>query len=94
MTTPSIRRALAVGFLLCACAIVGACDRTSPDDAQASSPVVASGAQASQAVERNELQDWAQQAVSASADATQHASRQAAHDTTKALATPVIHTVD
>jgi hypothetical protein len=87
------RRSMAVCLVTCACAIVGACSKTTESE-----PAQARRAEPSQPLQRSELEDWARNATSGSGNAsdndTQRQQAVSSHDASDALATPVIHTVD
>jgi hypothetical protein len=99
MPTVSRRHRLAWPFVVCACAIVVACGHSQSDeqtgDARSSASASVSVNAAPQAIQSNELQDWARQAttgITANASATPKAD--IAHVSSEPLAPPVIHTVD
>jgi hypothetical protein len=95
MPNASSRPRLVAAIVVCACALLNACGQTRHDDTASAPATSASSNESSQsqALQSNELQDWARQATSGeSPRQADHAA--VARNTSDALATPVIHTVD
>jgi hypothetical protein len=92
---PLLRPRLLAGIVVCACALLSACGQSRRDESAPTPSASASSNESSQsqALQSNELQDWARQATSGeSPRQADHAA--VARNTSDALATPVFHTVD
>ncbi len=95
MPIASSRHALVALFVVCSCASLGACGNSQTDDATPSPSASVSVNAAPQAIQSNELQDWARQVAGQSNTNTNVDTKAAAAPASSdALAPPVIHTVD